>query len=828
MALPVSAILGDLADALGERGVAVLSAPPGTGKSTLVPLALAAAPWLGDGRVLVLEPRRLAARAVARRLAQLSGEPVGRRVGHRMRGDTMVSEATVVEVVTEGVLTRMAVADPGLEGVGAVIFDEFHERSLDADLGLALCLEARTALRPDLRLLVMSATLDIDGVAGVLATAATDGGVVPVVEVMGRTHPVDVRWVPPPPRPAGRRAGEREADHEAAVADVVRRALAEVPVGDVLVFLPGAREIRRVAQRLGGAPAAVLPLHGSLPPADQDRALAPDPHGRRKVVLATTIAQTSLTIEGVTVVVDSGYTRVARFDPRRGLGGLHTQRVSRAAATQRAGRAGRLGPGVCYRLWSEVEHHHLAAADLPEMATADLASLALDLARWGDPGGDQLVWLDPPPPPALAAARDLLARLSLVDDRGRPTAEGLAVARLGLHPRLGHAVVAATARGHGGLACDLAALLEQRDGGAAGSGADVRERLAGLRAPGRARDEARRLRRRSGVGGTPGTGDTNAAGAVLARAWPDRVARRRDGGSGRYLLASGAGAVLAPGDPLAGHELLVAVDVDRPPGGGDARIRLAAPVDEADLVGTEDVAVVRWDPRQGEVRARRERHYGALVLASGPLAAPPAGSEVAALLEGVAQLGLAVLAWTPATSGWRDRVAFLHRAVGPPWPDVGDDALVAALADWLGPALVSAGARRRADLVRVDLGPALGTLLAWPLPRRLGELAPTHLPVPSGRSVRVDYGGEQPVLAVRLQECFGWTETPRVADGTVPVVIHLLSPAGRPLAVTADLASFWAGPYRQVRGEMRGRYPKHNWPEDPLAEPPAPPRRRRS
>ncbi|MPY95172.1 MAG: ATP-dependent helicase HrpB, partial [Acidimicrobiia bacterium] len=698
--LPVDAVLDELVAGLGSAGAAVLAAPPGTGKSTHVPLALAAAPWLGAPTVLVLEPRRLAARAVARRMASLLGEPVGRRVGYRMRGETKVSAATVVEVVTEGVLTRMLHADPALEGAGAVVFDEFHERSLHADLGLALCLDVRGALRPDLRLLVMSATLDSAAVVGLLG--AGTAGPIPVVEATGSLHPVEVRWAPPRSdgpgaAGAGWGPGARSAP---AVAEVVRRALREVPAGDVLVFLPGAGEIARTAGLLEDLAhgAVVLPLHGRLSALEQDRALAAGAEGgRRKVVLATAIAETSLTIEGVGVVVDAGLSRRARFDPRRGVGGLHTGRVSQAAAEQRRGRAGRLGPGVCYRLWSEAEHGRLAVAEAPEIAAADLAPLALDLARWGDPTGTQLAWLDPPPSAALAAATDLLARLELADGRGRLTAHGRAVADLGLHPRLAHAVVRGAAAGAGGLACDLAALLGERDLGD-GRGADLRERLGRVARPGRLRDEAARLRRHSGAGGRPGDSTGDAAGAVLALGWPERVALRRGsttagrrdgpvagrrgsavarrdrpsgphGESGaRYLLAGGLGAVLASNDPLAASPMLAVVDLDLAPGGGDARIRLAAPLDEDDLPGrTEEVDVVAWDSRAADVRARRERRFGALTLASSPLAAPARDALATALAEGVRDQGLGLLRWPASLVRWRQRVAFLRAELGEPW-----------------------------------------------------------------------------------------------------------------------------------------------------------------
>lgn len=794
--LPIDTALPPLRAALAERGRAVLQAPPGAGKTTRVPLALLDQPWLGSGKIVMLEPRRIAARAAAGHMASLLGEKAGDTVGYRIRMDRKVSPSTRIEVVTEGILTRMLQDDPALEGVGAVIFDEFHERSLNADLGLALALET-AELRDDLRLLVMSATLDGGPVARLLGDA-------PVVTSEGRAWPVETHHRPPRP-------GEAIED---AVARAVRDALAE-ETGSLLVFLPGAREIRRVQAKLAGIGdgVAVAPFYGDLPGAAQDQAIRPAPAGTRKVVLATNIAETSLTIEGVRVVIDSGLARAPRFDPRTGMSRLETVTIARAAADQRRGRAGRTEPGVCWRLWARAGEGAMAPFDPPEILVADLAPLALELALWG---GGELAWLDPPPAAALAQARALLADLGAIDGDGRPTAHGKQMARLPLHPRLAHMVLRARAEGVGGTAAELAAILEGRR---PSSDADLRASLEMLHRGGdpavaRLREAARDIARRFDLKG--GGGD---AGALLALAYPDRVARRRPGGRGSFLLANGRGAVLRDSDPLASAEYLAIAETDD--AGREARILAAAPLDEATLEAVLGdriawVETVAWDPSEQAVAARRQRRLGAMVLADSALPNPDPAAVATTLLEGVRRLGLDALPWRDGAVALRRRVGFARALEGEAWPDWSDAALMETLEQWLGPHL--SGLRRRGDLDRLDLAQILA--LDWEQQRALDALAPTTIPIPSGRRAALDYADPaQPVLAVKLQEMFGQAETPRVGGGRVPVAIHLLSPAGRPLQVTRDLAGFWAGSYAEVRKDMRGRYPRHPWPDDPLAAP---------
>lgn len=814
--LPVDDVLPDLVAALRDGGMAVLQAPPGAGKTTHVPLALL--PEF-EGRIVVLEPRRLAARAAARRMAQLHGDDVGRTVGYTTRDERVVSPATRIEVVTEGILVRRLQRDPSLPGVATVVFDEFHERSLEADLGLGLTLEVRAALRDDLWVLVMSATIEGARVADLL-----DGA--PVVRSEGRRHPVETIHV------------DRSLSDplEPAVADVVVRALAET-AGDVLVFLPGAREIRRTARELEGRLSGsvdVTPLYGALPPGEQDRALEPAPAGRRKVVLATDIAETSLTIEGVRSVVDAGLARQPRFDPRTGMSRLETVRVSRASADQRRGRAGRVAPGTAYRLWPEREHAGLDAFASPAIATADLAGFALELAAWGEPDPSRLRLLDPPPARTYRQAQELLQRLGAVDEAGRITDHGQALADLPLHPRLAHLVVRAVELGAGRLGVEVAALLSDRDVLRSGWGesvVDLAARVRVLRGEGpprgaevrrgalrRARDEARRLSR---MLGDPSGGAPERTGEVLALAYPDRIAQARLGARGRFVLSNGRGASIRDEDVLAGEELLVVADVDR--GERDARVFLAAAIDEATLrrilgaaITTE--RVVAWDEERGDVVAEEREQLGAVVLVRRPLEPAPDEAQ-SALLEGIRQRGLDLLPWNRDLRQLQERLGFLHRVLGDPWPAMDDEALFDELERWLGPFLV--GCRRRSDLRDVPLRQALGNRVGWERIGRLDDLAPTHLEVPSGSRVRLRYDGDDaPVLAVKLQEMFGATTTPRVAGGEVPVVIHLLSPAGRPLQVTRDLAGFWERGYPEVRSEMRGRYPKHPWPEDPLTATP--------
>jgi ATP-dependent helicase HrpB len=797
--LPIDTALPPLRAALAERGRAVLQAPPGAGKTTRVPLALLGEPWL-SGKIVMLEPRRIAARAAAGHMASLLGEKVGDTVGYRIRMDRKVGPNTRIEVVTEGILTRMLQDDPALEGVGAVIFDEFHERSLNADLGLALALET-AVLRDDLRLLVMSATLDGGPVARLLGDA-------PIVSSEGRAYLVETHHRPPRP-------GEAIED---AVARAVRDALAE-ETGSLLVFLPGAREIRRVQAKLSGLGdgVTVAPLYGDLPAAAQDQAIRPAPAGTRKVVLATNIAETSLTIEGVRVVIDSGLARAPRFDPRTGMSRLETVTIARAAADQRRGRAGRTEPGVCWRLWAKAGEGAMAPFDPPEILVADLAPLALELALWG---GD-LAWLDPPPAAALSQARALLADLGAIDADGRPTAHGKAMARLPLHPRLAHMVLRAKAEGVGGTAAELAAILEGRRPSSETdlrASIEVLHRDRGDPAVARLREAARDIARRFGLGRGGGSED---AGALLALAYPDRVAKRRPGGRGSFLLANGRGAALRDSDPLAGADYLVVAETDD--AGREARILAAAPLDEATLEAVLGdriawVETVAWDPSEQAVATRRQRRLGALVLADAALPNPDPAAVTAALLEGVRRLGLDALPWRDGAMALRRRVGFARALEGKAWPDWSDAALIETLEEWLGPHL--GGMRRRSDLDRLDLGQILSTALGWERQRALDALAPATIPIPSGRRAAIDYADPaQPVLAVKLQEMFGQAETPRVGNGKVPVAIHLLSPAGRPLQVTRDLAGFWAGSYAEVRKDMRGRYPRHPWPDDPLAAP---------
>ena len=840
MSLPIDAVIPELRRALAASTSAVLQAPPGAGKTTGVPLALLGERWLEGQRIVMLEPRRLATRAAARRMAHLLGERVGDTVGFRVRGETRVGPRTRIEVVTEGILTRMLQRDASLAGTGLVIFDEFHERSLHADLALALTLETRDVLRPELRVLVMSATLDGARVARLLGGA-------PIVTSEGRAHAVETRYVE-------RRAEMRVED---AVAAVVRRSLRDDDDdGDVLAFLPGTREIRRAYDLLvnDGLPPRthILPLHGSLSADEQDRAILPSAPGERKVVLATSIAETSLTIEGVRVVIDSGLSRVPRFSPRTGMTRLETVRVSQASADQRRGRAGRLGPGVCYRLWGEHEQHHLVAHASPEILEADLAPAALELAAAGVSDPATLRWLDPPPPAAYAQACELLAELGALETSaqgaGRVTAHGRRMAELPMHPRLAHMLLAAEPLGLGALACDLAALLGERDPlrGDVGAppDAEVELRLALIRdrrggragGPGnrvdgdalrRIRMEADRLRAQlaagadrgrdagASLGGSAGTLD--AAGLLLAFAYPDRIGQLRAPRSGRFLLRNGNGAALAGAQPLSDAPYVVAAELDgrRP----ESRIFLAAPITLGEIEAHFSDQIVReqvvaWDARERAVIARERERLGAIVLADRPLRDADPALVSAALLDGIRREGIAALPWSDAARSLRQRLAFL-RHVDPTWPDVSDEALADSLGEWLAPWL--GDARSLADLARVDLAAALLTRLSWERRAALDELAPTHVTVPSGSRIRIDYGDPTaPVLAVRLQEMFGLADTPRIARGRVPLTVHLLSPAHRPVQVTRDLAGFWRTSYFDVRKEMRGRYPKHYWPDDPL------------
>jgi ATP-dependent helicase HrpB len=842
--LPIDAALPALTAALLEKRAAVLEAPPGAGKSTVVPLALLREPWAARGRLVMLEPRRLAARAVAARMAYTLGEAVGASVGYRMRLDTRVSRATRIEVVTEGVLTRMLQEDAALEGVAAVIFDEFHERSLQADLGLALTLDARANLNPGLRVLVMSATLDGAGVARLIGDA-------PLISAPGRSFAVAARYLaaglPLLPGAVG-----RAETPERRLTQLILRALRE-ETGDLLVFLPGAREIRRVQAGLAGAELAaqvrVLPLFGDLSGAEQDAALAPAPPGMRKVVLSTNIAETSLTIPGVRVVVDSGLVRRARFDPATGMSRLETQRISRAAAEQRQGRAGRTEPGVCYRAWGEGAQAALAPFAPPEILEADLAPLALELAGWGVREAAALRWLDPPPAAQLASARDLLGVLGALDKEGRISAHGQQMRALPVHPRLAHMLLAAAKVSEVALAGELAALLAERDllrGAGAARDADVRTRLELLRgqaAPGgidrgtleRARRAARDLARQAGGGGAgSASADMSRVGLLLAFAYPDRIAQRRSGAGGRYQLANGRGASFTQAQSLAQQEFIVAVDLDDAE--RDARILLGSPLARADLMEhfageLRRAETVAWDSRTQAVTARRTVSLGALVLEDKPLPEVPRAAALAAMLEGVRELGLAALPWDRDAQDLRARLTFVRATLkddAARWPDVSDEALMDGLGEWLAPWLE--GVTRREQLSKVPLVQALRAPLSYEQQRELEAWAPTHLTMPSGSRIRVDYLDESaPAAAVRLQEVFGLAATPRLGRAQVAVTLKLLSPAQRPLQVTKDLASFWRGAYAEVRKDMRGRYPRHHWPENPLEAQPTRgvPRRRR-
>lgn len=825
--LPIHAALPALTRALADGGRVLLQAPPGAGKSTVVPIALLEAAWLTDRKIVVLEPRRLAARAIAGRIAHLLGEPVGGRVGYRTRFETRVGPATRIEIVTEGILTRMLQRDAALSDIGCIVFDEFHERSIHADLGLALSLESQENLRADLRLLVMSATLDSTALAQLL-------GDPPIITASGRSFEVLTHHL----------ARREELTLEQQVAHTVLGALRADP-GDVLVFLPGAAEIRRVARLLHETPPPpgthVLPLYGELDAAAQDAALTPAPAGRRKLVLATSIAETSLTIEGVRIVIDAGLSRHAQFDPTTGMSRLATVKVSQAAADQRRGRAGRTAPGVCYRLWTQAAQDSLAAHTEAEILRADLAPLALELALWGAVDARRLRWLDPPPLAHLSQARDLLRRLEAIDTNDRITAHGRELGRLGAHPRLAHMLSLAASRGACGLASDLAAILSERDLLRAPPGArdaDIRVRVAalgdrgaslptGTAIDGRKLAAAQRVAAqwRQRLRCTADTADRDReTGALLALAYPDRIARTR-GEGGRYLLANGRGARFAEPQALAKAAFLVAAELDGAE--RDARIFLAAPIEALDIdrlfaAQIEVHADVLWDRRQQAVLARRERRLGALVLESADVSDPDPQLVLTAMLAGIRDMGIDALPWTRDLRQYQARIALLRRAgvaTAEPWPDLGDEALLAGLEEWAAPWI--AGCSRRAHLSRMNLGDALESRLTRSQRALLAREAPSHLRVPSGSQVPIDYlDGETPSVSVRLQEMFGLSTTPQVAAGRVALLLKLLSPAGRPVQVTRDLVSFWSRGYHEVKKDLKGRYPKHYWPDDPhQAEP---------
>lgn len=818
--LPIHDVLDAIREALEAGPSAVVQAPPGAGKTTGVPLALLSAPFLAGKKMVMLEPRRLAARAAATRMAEMLGEEVGGTVGYRIRMESKVSAATRIEVVTEGILTRMIQGDPELSGVGLVIFDEFHERNLHSDLGMALTLECQGVLRDDLRILVMSATLDAEPVARLL-------GNVPVITSAGRSFPVATRYLPL------REPSPTRWEIEAACARAVMKGLEEEE-GDMLVFLPGAGEIRGVEGRLRqmGLPAhvAVTPLFGALTKAEQDRAIRPSPEGRRKVVLATSIAETSLTIDGVTLVVDAGLMRVSRFSPGSGMDRLVTLPVSRASADQRRGRAGRTAPGVCYRLWSEAHTGTLTPYTAPEILHADLAPLVLELALWGvtDPAG--LTWLDLPPDGAFQQARRLLEELGALDGTGHVTAHGKAMAALGLHPRLAHMLLCAKKLGLGPEGCLIAALLTERDPLSGGrKEADIRTRLEAILSRGRAdapldpgavtriKETARQLASRLRIGGSPK--ETAPAGRLLALAFPDRIAMARKDRHGFFQMAAGGGAVVETTDALAYEPFLAVADLDGNP--KNARVYLAAPLSEETLESDHGSRmrreeVVSWNDQKGNVEAVSRLTLGALVLSEKRLTRPTPEALTNALLKGIQSRGLTVLPWTKSLTSLRSRVLFLRTHAGfDELPDLSDDALAETADQWLTPFLT--GITSLGALSKVDLDGALAALVPFALQRKIDALAPTHMAIPSGTHIPLDYGnGEPPILAARIQQLFGLTATPTVANGRIPVTCHLLSPASRPMQVTRDLASFWKNTYPEVKKELKTRYPKHPWPDDPL------------
>ncbi len=819
--LPVLDALPPLRAALAD-GCAVLSAPPGSGKTTIVPLALLDEPWLRGQRILVLEPRRVAARAAAARMASLLGESVGETVGYQIRFERKVSARTRIEVVTEGLLARRLQADPELPGVGLVIFDEFHERSLDADLALALTLDARAALNPELRVLVMSATLDTERVSALLGGA-------PVITSSGRMYPVEIQYLPP----------RADLQRGAAVAQAVTLALREQQ-GDVLAFLPGAREIRAAQSALSGLTeaVAVMPLYGELSSREQDAALQPDPQGRRKVILATNIAQTSLTVEGVTTVVDGGLVRVARFDLGAGADRLDTERVSRASADQRAGRAGRLGPGHCYRLWTREQHGVLPAHDSAQILVVDLSRFALELAAWGISDPQALALMDAPPAGAWTYAQERLRELGALDATLRITAHGRELARLPATPRRAHMLLCARAAGSGALAAWTAAVLDERGAGRADLAEEVERYIRQRAEPAaqrRVNDSMKQMLRAIGDSADALNArlDVDAVGRVVSWAYPERIARRRPGHRGlrevAFQCADGGEARISETDALATREWLAiahwSVETEFRGTAAVRRIRQAAVLDADDLRRDHADALVEenrvaWDAQNEAVTAERTLSLGALLLERKPLRTPEPEAAARAMLEGIRSLGLHCLPWNEATEQWRARVESL-RLWRPQeaWPDARDEALLENLEDWLLPHL--AGITRRDHLARLDLNAILQVQLDYAQQQALNRLAPTHLEVPTGSRIRLEYRPpDAPALSVKLQEMFGCVQTPTVNDGRVPVVLHLLSPAQRPIAVTGDLAGFWAGSYADVRKDLRGRYPRHPWPDDPLAASP--------
>jgi ATP-dependent helicase HrpB len=805
--LPIDAALPQLTAALADNDATVLVASPGAGKTTRVPLVLLDVPWAKDKKVLVLEPRRLAARAAAARMASTLREQVGDTVGLRVRFDTKVTKRTRIEIVTEGIFTRLILDDPSLDGIAAVLFDEFHERSLDADLGLALARDAQLGLRPDLKLLVMSATLDGARVSALLGNA-------PVVESEGRAFPVETRYLGRDPR----------VPIERQVADAVERAL-RAENDSLLVFLPGVGEIRRtktlLKERVHDANVDIVGLFGALDAREQDCAISPSPPGRRKVVLATSIAETSITIEGVRVVIDSGLARVPRYEPDVGLTRLETVRVSRAAADQRRGRAGRTEPGICYRLWDEPQTGSLETYTRPEILSADLSSFALDLAQWGTDDTNQLAFLDAPPQAALNEAKTLLGEIGAIDENGRITDEGRKLRALPLPPRLARMVVDAAAQGAGEIAATIAAVLTER--GLGGNDVDLGHRLEDFRRDRsrRAEDARAMVRRWAATAGNREKDNELSPGALLALAYPDRVARNRGGGGGAFLLANGRGGMIDPASSLARETYLVVAELAGAAAAGG--IVLAAPITIEDIEQhfsdqIEDNETVTFDATSGSLRARRMRRLGALVLAEQTRPVAPDSESARLLAEGIAAIGVRKLPWSKTQLQLRNRVMFLRRAEGDEWPNLSDEALAGTTAEWLAPFLT--GKTSLQQIGADDLAAALDALMPWNLRKRLDAEAPTHFAAPSGSQVPIDYEAEEgPKLSIRVQELFGLAVHPTIAGGHVPLLIELLSPAHRPVQMTRDLPGFWRGSYKDVRTDLRGRYPKHPWPDNPLTAP---------
>jgi len=804
--LPIDAVLDDLSRTLEAHNAAVLVAPPGAGKTTRVPLALLDAPWAKGKKIIVLEPRRIAARASADRMAKSLGERAGETVGYRVRFGSKISRATRIEVVTEGIFTRQILDDPEMSGVAAILFDEFHERSLDADMGLALARDAQTGLREDLRILVMSATLDGARVAKLLDEA-------PVVESEGRAFPVETRYL-------GRKA---DAPIERQMADAIASAL-RADSGSVLAFLPGAAEIRRtqnfLSERVQDASIEIVPLFGALDAAVQDRAISPAPKGMRKVVLATSIAETSLTIEGVRIVVDSGLARVPRYEPDIGLTRLETVRAARAAVDQRRGRAGRTEPGVCYRLWDEPQTASLAPYTQPEILSADLSSLVLDLAQWGVADPAALSFLDPPPAPAWKEAKSLLSELNALDGDGRITAEGKSLRALALPPRLARMIVDSHRAGEGEAAAEIAAIITER--GLGGDSVDLehrRDQFRRDRSPRAtsARDLARRWASQVAASEKAGQQDDLSTGLMLAYAFPDRVARNR--GNGSFVLANGRGAAVEQTSSLARAPYIAIGEMTGTAASG--RILLAAQITEGEIERhfaehIESADEITFDRGAMALRARRKRVLHAITLSEATLAVSPNEETARIFADGLIAAGLDRLPWSKAAKQWRDRVMFLRKAEGDSWPDLSNDGLVARRDDWLVPALYDKIALK--DISPGDLSDALMALLPWEMRARLDREAPTHFEAPTGSVLAIDYEAEQgPTIAVRLQELFGLNTHPSIAAGKVPLVLELLSPAQRPVQVTRDLPGFWRGSYAAVRSDLRGRYPRHPWPDDPAS-----------